>query len=381
MSHKAGESFFESKKPWSIRKDRILGEYITAYLPKVATQKKPILIVDGFAGPGKFDDGTAGSPLILAKAIEKAQVRVGASLLCIERNAELFQRLRSNLSGFAFTDPRLGSFSENIELIEHAARSHSIFLYVDPFTVEGLAWQELDQVFQHLHKSRSSVEVLLNFNAASFARRGLAALQMTSTLDDSIDDGDEVDAPFVDPPSIATLNKILATDEWQDVMRGNEHFSTKVARLNQLVRDRLLQRFNFVCSHAMFAAPTHTTPKYYLDFASRHPDALILMNDAMTKSRESLAAMARPNEATLFETRSEELVPDLSKIDEAVLNLANDPTPRKLLMIEIVRHEFGKYRWSEIRGAIERLLKSGKLQSETGKWRINDDTKIWKSRK
>jgi len=41
------------------------------YLKKVAMLKKSILLVDGFAGPGTFEDGTSGSPLIMCEQAER----------------------------------------------------------------------------------------------------------------------------------------------------------------------------------------------------------------------------------------------------------------------------------------------------------------------
>ena len=38
-------------------KDFILNYYLEPYIPKVNTLKKPILIIDCFAGRGSFDDG------------------------------------------------------------------------------------------------------------------------------------------------------------------------------------------------------------------------------------------------------------------------------------------------------------------------------------
>ena len=61
MGHKADKSFFDEKRHWSKRKDKILECYLTPYLSKIATQGHPVLIVDAFAGPGKFGDGEPGS--------------------------------------------------------------------------------------------------------------------------------------------------------------------------------------------------------------------------------------------------------------------------------------------------------------------------------
>ncbi len=64
------ELFFSQKKSWSTMKDRILGTYMRPYLNKVAQLPADIVLVDAFAGPGKFADGTKGSPLIIVEAAE-----------------------------------------------------------------------------------------------------------------------------------------------------------------------------------------------------------------------------------------------------------------------------------------------------------------------
>jgi hypothetical protein len=131
--------------------------------------------------------------------------------------------------------------------------------------------------------------------------------------------------------------------------------------------------------HAVKAVPHHSVAKYYLVFASRHPDALRLMNDAMCKSRKTLAELAKPTHPTLFETRSEELVPDTSKIGPLVLKHSATKQSRGKVITAVIRDAFCDYNSKEIRGVIEQLLKAGALTSGTGKWRINDDVPIWKT--
>src|SRR4051812_19773427 len=65
------EDFFEKKREWSKYKDFILGYYLEPYIPKVNTLKKPILVIDCFAGRGEFRDGQPGSPLIVTTIVKK----------------------------------------------------------------------------------------------------------------------------------------------------------------------------------------------------------------------------------------------------------------------------------------------------------------------
>lgn len=67
----ADEDFFEGKRPWSIIKDQVLESYMSPYIAKVNRLGSPILLIDGYAGPGVFGDGKPGSPLIMCHAAEK----------------------------------------------------------------------------------------------------------------------------------------------------------------------------------------------------------------------------------------------------------------------------------------------------------------------
>ncbi len=385
MSHKADRSFFDRKRHWSKRKDNILECYLPPYLSKIATQGAPVLIVDAFAGPGKFGDGEPGSPLIICQSIQTALSKglsVPVSALCIEAEKELFFELNRLIGQFPFAKARHGKFGDYIQEIEEKAKNHSVFLYVDPFTVEGLDWHRMDSVFQHLNISNMSIEILMNFNARSFVRRGLAALKLAipeSNLE--IEDTEEIDAPIVTPPSIKRLSKVVGGDWWHNIIKSSANFPKKVQHVANGVCERLSERFNEVCQHAIKALPHHTVPKYYLIFGSRHPDALILMNNEMVKSQRTLADIAKPKDPTLFEMRPIELVPDIEKLPTIILEHASRPTERRLVILNVIRECFCRFAVKEIRGCIEQMLKDGKLKSETGKVRINDSVKIFAAAK
>lgn len=382
MSHKADKSFFDEKKEWSRRKDRILGSYLHAYLPKIATQKRPILIVDAFAGPGRFgnaeDEGEDGSPILIAKQIQEAAGRASftsAMLICIERDTELYQRLCEEMQPYAFARCRLGTFLDHLEEVESIAESHSTFLYVDPFTVEGIDWNIMSSVLSRLCAVQS-VEVLLNFNAASFVRRALAALQRNVPEEEDVED---LDAPFTQPASVERLNQIVGGDWWISVVDAHSDFPSQVAAIAGAMEREFRKHFREVGMHAIKARPHHTVPKYSLVFGTRSAHGLRLMNDEMAKSRKSLASLAESGGATLFEMRSEELVPDVGRLPEIISRYAASRRPRQEVIDDVIREAFCEFTRVEIRGAIEQMLKSGELKSETGKTRINDKTLIWQT--
>lgn len=380
MTHKADSEFFERKRQWSTWKDEILGCYLTAYLAKIMTLRKAVLLVDGFAGPGAFGDGEPGSPLIICDVVgqtleKNLQSRQDVRVVCIEREPTLFERLARNLEPHSFATAHNGTFSAFANRISAAAKTKSLFLYVDPFTVEGLVWAELDQIFEGLDAG-NSVEILMNLNSASFVRRGLAAMKYV--LQDMEDEqGIAIDAEFNADPRIDTLNAVAGGDWWQQLVSDAASFPDAVVDFTAEFSDRLKGRFKHVVSLAVKAAPHHKVAKYYLVFGTRRIDGVVLMNDQMLKGRDALAEMAKPDFQPLFETRSEELVPDLTLLPDEVLKLAIPRMPRKDLIARVVEENFLCYQTTQIRSAIEGLLKSGDMQSATGSARINKDVEVW----
>ena len=277
MSHKADARFFDNKRDWSRRKDEILGCYLCAYLPKIMMLRKPVLIIDGFAGPGKFKDGAYGSPLIICESVQQSlaknlQSPQPATVVCIEKTPQLFLDLEKNLKPYEFASARQGSFSDYANEISNATKSKSVFLYVDPFTVEGLVWAELDQIFAGLDFGHS-VEILLNLNSASFIRRGLSALK--TQLDNMDEEDDEpVDAEILDDPQIETLDAVAGGSWWQEVVAQRLDFSATVNEFTHRFCEQMKTRFNEVVFHPIKAEPHHTVPKYFFVFGTRHIDGL-----------------------------------------------------------------------------------------------------------
>ncbi len=66
-----GEEFFDSPELQSIKKTKLVVDYFNAWAKIMAPRAKGfdprIAYVDLFSGPGKFDDGSDSTPLIILK--------------------------------------------------------------------------------------------------------------------------------------------------------------------------------------------------------------------------------------------------------------------------------------------------------------------------
>jgi three-Cys-motif partner protein len=371
--------FFEKKRDWSRYKDFILEYYLEPYIPKVNTLKRPILVVDGFAGRGEFDDGQPGSPVIIASAVEKWRAKgVPVRGLFIEADAENHRHLTGLLAGHGnHAEVRIGTFDEHLPEIARLARHNTVFLYVDPYNVRGLVFDRMKAVYDQIRTSSSSVEVLLNFNSAIFMRWALAAVQRhqdipAETADEPLDQFEDDPGP---PVELATLDAIAGGDYWRAIaLDPGLDFPAKLHRLAAEYMGRMLSAFAYVACCEIKAKYHHRVPKYHLIYATRHEDGLELINDAICKARRVFLG-AEFTRGLLFDLTPAEEVPDLSELRASLVALVppGGRLTRKALRVKGLIARFGRHEAKDYNAAIGDLLKSGKLHSGTGKARINDD--------
>jgi three-Cys-motif partner protein len=370
--------FFRAKRPWSRYKDFILSYYLDPYIPKVATLKKPILIVDCFAGCGTFGDDEPGSPLIISRLVEKWRGKgVDVRAEFIEADPDNFRSLERCLHPFAgFATARHGSFEAHLPDLAARARQNTVFLYVDPYTVKGLVFDRMRAVYDQIRTSSASVELLLNLNVVTFFRWGLSVVKQLAGLPP--EEASEADYLADDPTEdveMATLDAIAGGGYWRDIaLDPAASFQQKIERFTEAYLGRLVQSFTYAISYEVKEKYEHRVPKYALIYATRHPDGVELMNDGMCKARlEFLGSRFVANR--LFDCTPEEEVPDTGRLKADLLAAlaVGKRLTRKELRLEALRHHFGLLQTKDINAAVGELLKAGRLFSSTGKPRINDE--------
>jgi three-Cys-motif partner protein len=366
--------FFQAKRSWSRYKDLILGYYLEPYLPKVASLGKPVLIVDACAGRGTFEDGADGSPLIIAKAARKWRDRgKDVRVECIEADPENFAVLEQSLCPYReFVTARLGSFEDRLDELAVRARDHSVFLYIDPYTVKALAFDRLQAVYHQVRRAAASVEVLLNLNVPTFLRWALAMLKAHADVLD-----DEADYLADDPGElveVAALSAIAGGDYWLPIAQDVQtDFAAKVERFTAGYLRRLTDTFAFAAACGVKESYTHRVPKYVLVYATRHGDGAELMNDAMCQARRAFLG-DQFSAGRLFDVTPTEELPDTEGLRQDILAVLRDAgeLDRKSLRQAVLPRRFGQFRAGEIDRAIGALLQAGCLASSTGKKSIND---------
>ncbi|UZE93092.1 MAG: three-Cys-motif partner protein TcmP [Candidatus Nealsonbacteria bacterium] len=336
------EDFFKGKRAWSLAKDRILGWYLVPYLTKVSRLGKLITIVDGFAGPGLYDDGSEGSPFIICKTIEKTGVK--AVVILIDSDRDCFEKLERNLKEFVDKKTAIlfmGDFNKITPKIIKITKNCPTFFYIDPFGIKGLEFDNLKKIFDKVRII--STEVLINFNYQTLLRE----YKINPTLTDEVMGGNYYREILEDDKITRDEKERIIIELYKSKYK---EFFTYVGSCPVMYKDELLA-------------------KYHLIFATSHFDGFRLMNDRMGDIYREFYTKGR-----LIAIFPKDKRKDLVFLEGEILNfLKNKPKTRKKIKEEFMKKYFLRFKESDYNQVVKELMRVSKIYSDTGKIRINDD--------
>jgi len=157
------DKFFENQGEAAKLKHALLRKYLPPFISKVGSTARGgrVTIVDGFAGPGRYADGSEGSPLIL-RGLAAAPPGGGTrkvDVVLVESMRNHHEPLCAVLNEVptpGVRPPILGSMNDHIDEIIEIADGQPLFAFLDPYGLD-VAWSdvlvkdhnELKQVHQH----------------------------------------------------------------------------------------------------------------------------------------------------------------------------------------------------------------------------------------
>lgn len=200
----ASDGFFkDSKQPQTILKHAILRRYLATFSGATGTNSPGhrVGFLDGYAGPGAYANGTAGSPAIALK-IAADQLRANRHLECIfvEKDPSSFATLETLVK--AATTPALalkGDVASHLGPALQQFRELPALVFLDPYGTSLDRDQTIEQVLNR--GGDQPTELLLNFSLQTVRRAG----------------------PLVKKPvgyparaaTLETMNRWLGGDWWQ----------------------------------------------------------------------------------------------------------------------------------------------------------------------
>jgi hypothetical protein len=253
------------------------------------------------------------------------------------------------------------------EIKKFIAEDYTIFLYLDPYGL-GVPFDTLMPLLER-HSSYST-EILINLCTPILHR--LAGRESSEQDEQSVEQRH------------AKLTSILGGDYWKDALLSSGNISAK-EREKQLVNgymSRLSQSgYLKYTGYCPVQESRSSQTKYYMIFASRHPDALELMNDQMLQAFEKY--MHRVDTAeTLFAGLDWTAWRDQSFTKRIALEYIGkyEGQTRKEIWVRIIQDHFMRFTASEYKQATKELLAEGRITSPTdrrSKKQLNDDCHLF----
>jgi three-Cys-motif partner protein len=252
----------------TLAKHTILRKYLDAWLPILGAGRfahENLILIDGFAGPGRYSGGEPGSPLIMLEAYtgHSASLDAIGRFFFIEEDHKRCEHLKSEITALSLpvsveVEVIEGSFIDQFpklvtRLEEKFGQLPPTFAFVDPFGAEEIPVALSTPLLQ---VPRS--ELLVYFPVAFLAR-------------------------FIEQREFKTiLDGLYGDGKWEQALAAAD-FETKKRILHDLFLDELKKQAKWVRSFEI--TPPHEAGgnTYYLFFSTNSDRGLQRMKDAMWK--------------------------------------------------------------------------------------------------
>ena len=157
-------------KPHTRAKHEILKRYLGAWFPILNRFHGRIVYIDGFCGPGQYEGGELGSPLIALDVAATHRRKLTGELvfLFIDSRKDRIDHLKRVLDEHGIpshfrVEAQCGLFHEKVNEVLSSVESGGkslapTFAFVDPFGFKGIPFSLIKRLLNHRHS-----EVLITF--------------------------------------------------------------------------------------------------------------------------------------------------------------------------------------------------------------------------
>ncbi len=272
--------------PHTLVKHEILNRYLNAWFAILGQSNKHVVYIDGFCGPGRYEGGEEGSPIIALKAAlnhRKILEHKKIEFLFIDVDSRRITHLNSELKKIPIppnfsVKTEINTFDERFrtllnELEVKGAQSVPIFAFIDPFGFKGIPLELVERLLKN-----QKTEAFINLSVDAINR-------------------------WLEHPDEQIPQHIIdafGTDEVFDIVKKHG----KRRESLRLLYQRQLERFaKFVRYFKMENSDKKTI--YYLFFATNHPLGHVKMKEAFwkvdTSSGFKFSDATNPYQSVLFE--------------------------------------------------------------------------------
>lgn len=260
------EGFFEGSTEQSRVKAAIVADYFWAWakviLPTVKARRGRLAYVDLFAGPGRYQDNTLSTPLlVLRKAIDDADMRRHLEMVFNDANPEHAKSLQREIDSFPGNEdlairPRVTDEEVGNKIFSTLERYKEIptLLFVDPWGYKGLSLGLINAI---LRNWGCDCIFFFNYNRIN---AGLSNPVVKRHMD----------VLFGEPRADALRKKL-------EPLQPNEREITVVEELAQSLKELGARYVLPFC----FKNEAGKRTSHHLIFASKHPKGYEMMKEIM----------------------------------------------------------------------------------------------------
>ena len=262
-------------KPHTLAKIELLGDYLIRWFQILGisgiSREKDLIYIDGFAGPGEYENHSKGSPLEALIAAKKARADSrttwkAGTIHCvfIEENRKRFENLKARIEPFdsspevkihLINDQFVAGLQSFGQAMPAVLNSYNpLFVFLDPFGAKGIPFATVKSILNNFYS-----EVLINLDADGIARIVRANEDGSHEL---------------------LLNEIFGNDQWKTIPQ-KAPFSQQCQQVLSIYKTNLRLEASYVYSFEM--RTSQKALNYYLVFASKHPRGLEKMKESMKK--------------------------------------------------------------------------------------------------
>ncbi len=285
-------------KPHTMAKHEILRRYLKAWFPILNAYHQRIVYIDGFAGPGRYEGGESGSPIIaLDAAINHRKTMVGELVFWfIDERKDRITHLQGELGAMSIPnhfkvktecgrfDEKLGEALDSLDV--GGISLAPTFAFIDPFGFSGIPFTLIERLLK-----QRRCEVFITFMADAINR-------------------------FLEHPKDKVVEHIVEAFGTEEAIRIAEGSGDRTTNLRTLYQAQLRRVAKFVRYFEMRDNQDQT--QYYLFFATNNDLGHLKMKEAMwqvdPEGAFRFSDATNPDQLVLFEQDTTPmLAPDLHR--------------------------------------------------------------------
>jgi three-Cys-motif partner protein len=364
----AGDQYWEQQALPSVFKHDLLRRYLPRFAGKTGSKAPGVIYLDGYAGRGRYDDGTPASAERILQIAENQRAQgISYRLFFYESDNESYSILKQVVDEYAARGVQaaaiFGEVISGLGEVISGATGMPLFLFLDPCGL-GLPFSDLVSTLTGPRAPNwPPTEVLLNFSLEAVRR--IAGLVTSENPREK---------------TLARLDEALGGDWWRAFVTSGvtDH------GVNQIVSG-FVDRLARVAKMDIFAIPVRRAPShkpiYFLVFGTRNPLGLWHFADDTARATETWwrtiderehAKYAAMGQDSLFDDE-----PVVARIDTVEAearpviagNIARLVARRGQIRVgdypgEVFGDYLGRVREMVVRAAIKDLHASGRTPSE-----------------